>query len=244
MEKYLFKRKVSFRDLNKNSVSVEIEITTRNGYPEFTMSGEMGGCCCQISDHIMPANDGQKELLSVWEQFHLKKVEPTEMIPLLEKIITQVQDAEKQYTASIEAIFDMGEDGFDAGEHIREVMDLRDCSEEEALAFLCLGMELGLTFGELNETFGGDEYNHEYYAYGIDYYIGEDDELEGVAYSYLEEEDWLWRDAVAAKATELGFTEWIQQVISLDGWASVLNGWDGKSFEHRIGDKWIYGCRR
>lgn len=46
---------------------VEMEITDRNGYPEFTMSNEHG----QGQDSIKPRTDNQKKLLRLWNEWHL-----------------------------------------------------------------------------------------------------------------------------------------------------------------------------
>lgn len=65
------KWKVSFVDASKNRTEVKIEITYRNEYKELTMSGDYGGGGGQIVDIINPANEPQKRLIKMWNEFHL-----------------------------------------------------------------------------------------------------------------------------------------------------------------------------
>ena len=48
-------RTVSFKDANGNKWDIECEITYRNGYAEYTMSGQSGQC----QDSIKPEGDNQ-----------------------------------------------------------------------------------------------------------------------------------------------------------------------------------------
>lgn len=67
-------RKISFIDGENRRVNLKAEITTRNGYPMFTVSGDRCGSSGQIQDHIVPATKAQKALLDLWEKFHLKDI--------------------------------------------------------------------------------------------------------------------------------------------------------------------------
>lgn len=67
-------RKISFIDGENRRVNLEAEITTRNGYPMFTVSGDRCGISGQIQDHVVPATKAQKALLDLWEKFHLKDI--------------------------------------------------------------------------------------------------------------------------------------------------------------------------
>lgn len=67
----MFKKEFSFIDADRNKVEIECEITTRNGYPEFTISGNYSNGGGQIINHIKPANDAQTDLVNVWKQYHL-----------------------------------------------------------------------------------------------------------------------------------------------------------------------------
>lgn len=65
------KTEFSFKDKKGNRVKIEAEITTRNGYPEFTISGDYNQGCGQIVDRIDPANEAQERLISIWNKYHL-----------------------------------------------------------------------------------------------------------------------------------------------------------------------------
>lgn len=69
------KRKVSFLDAEGHRARIEVEITKRNGYPEFTASGSFMGSSGQCLDDIKPANHEQGLLIRLWEEYHLKNVE-------------------------------------------------------------------------------------------------------------------------------------------------------------------------
>lgn len=62
---------VSFVDADHNRTEVKIEITYRNGYKEFSMTGDIAGSGGQCHDSIKPANDPQRELIKLWNQYHL-----------------------------------------------------------------------------------------------------------------------------------------------------------------------------
>lgn len=61
----------SFIDANRKRVTVEAEITYRNGYKELTFSGDYGNGLGQIVDHIKPANEAQTKLVELWSKYHL-----------------------------------------------------------------------------------------------------------------------------------------------------------------------------
>ena len=226
-----FNETVLFRDKENYYVKVDFEIRDVSGVgagePIFTMSGDRGGAMGQIEDHIIPATDAQKELVKMWQKYHLKPVNVDEMKSRVEDLIGRIGDDEEAHTKRIPAIFDMSDEDFEPNDHIEEVMELRDCDENEAKAFLALGMELSVTCGELNETFTRNG-NIQYFAFGNDFYIGDDGD---------------WKEAVRAGETELGFEDWVDEVVDYDGWASVLNGYDGSSFTYIIGNQFIEGCR-
>lgn len=66
-----FKRSISFIDANNHRADLEVEITNRNGYPEFTVSGSYCGGCGQVLDEIKPRTNAQKDLLDMWKNWHL-----------------------------------------------------------------------------------------------------------------------------------------------------------------------------
>lgn len=62
-----FKKNVSFKDADGKLIFVEISI--EDGH--LSMSGNCQGSGGQIVDQIKPANDAQRELVSIWKAWHL-----------------------------------------------------------------------------------------------------------------------------------------------------------------------------
>lgn len=168
---------------------------------------------------------------------------PGNMEEIVNELFDMLEKEEAELTESLDPTFDMGADDFKATPSIIEqVMELRDCTETEAKRFIALGMSLGCTFGDLNDTF--EEVNEDnclYRANGTDYYLGTDEELYDIAWNYMHDSDYdmFWREAVQAEKTEMGLEEWLKYVIDMDGWCSILNSWDGKYDDYKVGDDWI-----
>ena len=68
------KKTASFIDANGHRAVINCEITNRNGYPKFTASGTYCGSGGQCQDEIKPRTEKQKELMNLWEKYHLKDV--------------------------------------------------------------------------------------------------------------------------------------------------------------------------
>ena len=68
------KKSILFTDKTKSLVKLEIEISHRNGYPEFSISGNYGHSGGQIQYHIKPKNEAQSNLLSLWSKHHLNSM--------------------------------------------------------------------------------------------------------------------------------------------------------------------------
>lgn len=168
---------------------------------------------------------------------------PADMQQVINNLFDKIEAEEEELTESLTPVFDMGAEDFKATPKIiNQVMELRDCCETEAKRFIALGMFLGYTFGDLNNTFEEvDDAENLYRADGEDYYIGTEEELQAVAEGRMEDGDYddLWREAVRAEQTELGLRDWCQQVIDIDGWCSILNSWDGRYESFKVGDEWI-----
>ena len=54
---------------------------------------------------------------------------------------------------------------------------------------------------------------------------------------------YVWREAVAAQRTTDSLSDWLNSIISEDGWCSVLNSWDGRYEEYKIAEEYICVCR-
>lgn len=81
------KRTVEFLDADRKKVVAECEITQRNGYDEFTMSGEYGGGLGQVFDEVNPDGENQQKLIDLWHEWHLNGMSAgtPEQIEWLEK---------------------------------------------------------------------------------------------------------------------------------------------------------------
>ena len=91
----LLKRKVSFIDADKHRVILDVEITNRNKYPEFTISGRVAGSGGQCQDSIKPRTDAQTILLHLWDKWHLNGTHAG--TPEQEEAIEQWEKAGNKY---------------------------------------------------------------------------------------------------------------------------------------------------
>lgn len=62
-----YKRKIEFKDAEKNIAKIEIEI--ENGV--LSMHGDYASSFGQIKNDIKPKNNAQKELVDIWDRWHL-----------------------------------------------------------------------------------------------------------------------------------------------------------------------------
>lgn len=173
---------------------------------------------------------------------------PADIEKQINDICQQIEEEEDELTESLVPVFNMGADDFEATDEIvQKVMELRECDEEEAKRFIALGMHLGCTFGDLNDTFEEDDADKcRYNANGIEYYIGTDDELEAIADDYIHNDgdyEYFWREAVAAQKTTDSLEDWLDEVLRMDGWASILNHWNGSSDSYMVAGECIEVCR-
>ena len=113
------KKEIIFIDAEGHKVSADIEITHRNGYPEFTMSGRLTGGCGQVFDGVKPANTAQEEIITAWKAYHLKDVSTVAGFrENIDRIIKDIEDAEARRKAGKEPLSgddailaDMAEEG-------------------------------------------------------------------------------------------------------------------------------------
>lgn len=168
---------------------------------------------------------------------------PVDIEKQINDICHQIEEEEAALTEELNPVFNMGAEDFEATQEIVDkVMEMRECSQKEAVRFLALGMHLGCTFGDLNDTFEEvDEDSCRYSANGVEYYIGTDDELTDVANDYIHNSDYeyYWKEAVAADKTTKGLNDWLDEVLSMDGWCNILNHWDGRSSSYYVVDGYV-----
>lgn len=170
---------------------------------------------------------------------------PKNINEMIDDLCDQLEKDEEELSneLSCEGDFDMSADGFVADiEVINKVAEMRGCDETEAKRFIALGMHLECMFSDLNCTFE-EVVDNLYVANGIEYYIGTEEELTKIARERLLDDDYLWREAVAAKSTLSGFKEWCEEVINVDGWCSVINGYDGRYYTYSVDGEIVCASR-
>jgi hypothetical protein len=168
---------------------------------------------------------------------------PEDICKRIDDLCEVLQNEEKELSQSltVPGDFDMGNEDFKATENlIEQVMQMRECNEQEAKRFVALGVHLRFTFSDLDATFeeSGDCL---YVANGTEYYIGTENELTEIAKDRVDDDEYeyFWRESVAAKSTILGLKEWRESIIKYDGWCSVINGYDGCYSEYNIAGEHI-----
>ena len=226
------KRKEIYEFLNKNNIEYEMW-----GFDKYGKFGDYEFVKFSLFSTSEDTPRLLKELENlipfgpmIFPEFTKKEFEQANYLVMRPKRqCIQIKNEEDALTEELEAVFDMGAEDFQATQEIMDqVMELRDCDEEEAEAFVALGIYLGVTFGDLNDTFEscGD---CRYEAAGDEYYVGTEDQLESIARDIVRSDDYeyLWRECVRAEKTLDGFYEWGDEVIKNDGWVSILNHYDG-----------------
>ena len=123
----MYQRNIIFRDSEWKKTNIDIEVTTRNGYPELTISWECNWHLWQCDEQIKPKNEYQKELINLWDTKHLKEVDES-MIEVLDTLCDNIESEESNNIITI----DMLEEQFfvDKSEQL-------DCEVEKLMAW-CL----------------------------------------------------------------------------------------------------------
>lgn len=75
-----------------------------------------------------------------------------------------------------------------------------------------------------------------------EYRVLTDSEADYKARDYLEDDEYLWKQAVESGNTTEGFNDWIDSVLNMDGRGSILGGYDGCEESEEINgtDYYIY----
>lgn len=153
-----YKKNLNFLDANGLRISLDVEITERNHYPEFTVSGNMAGSGGQIIDSIKPATDKQKELLDLWRKYHLKDISKIHnfkenLISVCEVI--EYDEAKRAGSAEIKQ----------GDEKILELMGEYDIDESELHACKAYLEAMGIDeLSDFQESYRGEFANDEEFA--------------------------------------------------------------------------------
>lgn len=210
------KTTVNFIDKNHNRVTVTAETTTRNGYLEFTASGEIGGCLGQIRDEIEPANDSQAALLAFWRTYHLKEV------------TLDLEDEVSSLMADIQALEDerKGEPlKLEDRELIELIETVTDFSGDDAEFAAALVKMFDLSENDLGDIkIDGTRVT----VQGIDYLAGTDDQMDKAWDEELDNylEECVYPELPEGMKCYFDDEKW-KRDARIDGRGHALNRYDG-----------------
>jgi len=88
-----FKKTISFIDKDNHKAIINLGLTHRNNYPEFTASGRYCGSWGQCLDHIKPITAHQRALIRFWNKYHLKEINEGNLFAL-NNIIAKIEEEE------------------------------------------------------------------------------------------------------------------------------------------------------
>lgn len=230
-------RILSFLDAAKNHVVIEIN----NRATHLSITGRVCGCSGQCYDEIIPTPT-QQQLIDFWKKHQLKSVGEPDLIELKE-IAEQINEEEIQRRIKVRELSELH---VEDDEHETDILnqlekDLVYSNASERIKLLALAKNRELEYAEILEIEILSA--NKFACQGYEYYVGTEDELNEIAKDYLKDNKDLWQDAVACNATELGLEDWVDDVVDLDGFASVLNHWDGTSDNELVAQEWICICR-
>jgi len=194
----IYKREISFLDADRKKATIEVEITGRNGYPEFTMSGEYCGSLGQCLDNIKPSTDEQKELIKLWKKYHLNskaKKLPEDFEDTVNELLDTIQEQEEERA---------GEPLFTRFSNDDEVLDLIedktdfDGRDAELCAALCKMFDL--TENDLSDIeIDGNRVT----VQGDDYLAGDDDEMTEELTDNIKESAWAFNSSFLASFCDI-----------------------------------------
>lgn len=151
------KRTIKF--LDKERCLVSISIDTDRSY--FAMTGEREGYYGQIRDHIKPKNVYQQQLVDIWKENHLLKINPIAWL-------------EKQINSLCDKIEEIEEEDIDR-KVTEEDIDLFDDFDEPEKA-IALALLFELSVNEIDDiVHDGD---NRWTVQGDDYLFGTDEEMD------------------------------------------------------------------
>lgn len=229
-----------FLDAKKHRVILQIE-TRNEKQPYIAITGDVCGHFGQCLSSISPTPT-QEKIINFWEQYNLKAEYPQEE---LDKIIQEIRDEEtaRWQARAKECIWQIDND-----EHEVQIIDhiefASDCDRDTAIRLYALAKIAEIETVEIADIDIEDD--HFFTCQGIEYYVGTEEELNEVAKDYLTDNKSLWQDAVCHNNTELGIEDWVDEVIEMDGFASILNGYDGRYEDVYVEstNEYICVCRR
>jgi hypothetical protein len=228
------KWEVSFLDANRNKCDIDFEITYRNGYKEFTMSGDCAGCLGQCDERIKARTTTQKNLLELWDQYHLngKKELPEDIEDYVEELIESIQEEEEERK----------------GESLSDLTDTQLVNLiEEKIGYTGRDGELAAAFVKIlylceNDLEDIDINDNHSTIQGVDYIAGDDDEMDNEWDDYLER--YIDECLEIPDYIEHYFDreKW-KDDAKIDGRGHSLNSYNGCEESMKINGTWYYAYR-
>lgn len=166
----IYKRTIKFHDKDNLITISEIEITNRNGYPEFTMCNEHNGGSGQAE--FNPKDGYQNDLHNYWDNLHLKKIPDVDNFILTLK--HTCDNIEEEEANRFENGIDDWDDIYDEDGCLLDCLGNLD--DEKIIA---LGIHLDITPTEANEDIEQSDDDDCVYSYsGIEYLVCTDEEAD------------------------------------------------------------------
>lgn len=136
-------------------------------------------------------------------------------------------------------------DESDDVKYLKALKDKADLDDARSRIALALGKALGESAAEVVDCFDEDDASNCLYKFGADeYYVGTLEEMESEAKSVMKDSyrD-IWADSAKAGYTVDSFADWIDGTIEHDGFASILDHYDGEGLSAKVDGKTYYICR-
>ncbi len=263
-----YKRKIVFNDVENNKINLDIEIKDS----KFSISGDCGSSSGQCYDSIEPTetqkeiiglwkkyhlNDMNAGTIEQEKALEGKgNIDYDEQIKILKsKNLYEVKlENGKMYKYGTEWLTrELPTDIIEMVENTCNNIEAEQLEKKKKLSggswdgldkeIIALGKFLEMTPNEAKESIEKSNYGDiNYTAEGIDYYVGSEDEIEKKCKEYLIDDDDMWKQAVESGNTTDGLEDWAEDVIRMDGYGHILNGWDGT--EHYDSEMEMYVIRQ
>lgn len=229
--------KIHVHFVSADNKAVHIEISNEgctSNQPYFSIVGDCGIGCGQIYDDFEPTK-AQAKLVKIWRESHLKNGECLDLMEQCQQIVDEINKENEERFAAFENEYDINKDDEEMSCELCKVF----YDSDDTMRVIALARFLGLCYDEALDIEACG--NCLYEAQGTQYYVGYEYELEDIAKDHLDR--YLWVDCVANGCTNLGFDDWVENVIYTDGFASVLNSYDGTYDEVKVFDETLVVCR-
>lgn len=238
------RKEITFKDGEKKKAVIEINITLRNGYPEFTMCGEYCGSGGQCLDHIKPDNDQQQALIDLWNKWHLNGKDnplPENLWDDVVDLCNEIEELEQGKKDSM-LLSEALEDDADS-ETINKITEIFSDNYKKAIA---LGLNQGLTIIETLEEIEVSSHDNCLLEYAGNYYLVGGDEAMDEAWdesleNYIDE-------CILPELPEIYQKYFDNEAFKKDCWsdgrAHSLNRYDGGEAEEEVEGITIYIYRQ